>query len=214
MEEKSRRELVLDAAQRCRDALVALNATGAHPMEGDGYHDVQEALKGCLAYLLSGNSDRVQRVIDVLLDSYGTVAHALKVEGREFAIEYARELGTEHGRNAADWWKQDSIGARTTGDTRARARAIMQGIDNGDPEVLNELPSSDLSTPFPVWGEQSDEMTVERLFEESCEAAGLDPDENRATLSDEVCSTYEEAFGDEVQDYARQLCAGHVQEEN
>ncbi|MEV8504508.1 hypothetical protein AB0368_06705 [Actinoplanes sp. NPDC051475] len=44
------------------------------------------------------------------------------------------------GRNAADWWAQDTIGARATGDLTDRARHVLAGVDSGDPAVLDELP--------------------------------------------------------------------------
>ena len=51
----------------------------------------------------------------------------------------------EAGRQAADWWAQDIIGSRATGDVRPVAQRILAGITDGDPAVLDTLPSLDLS---------------------------------------------------------------------
>jgi hypothetical protein len=53
-----------------------------------------------------------------------------------------RADGVEAGRGIADWWAQDTLGGRATGDIRAAARRILAGIDDGDPAVLDALPTS------------------------------------------------------------------------
>jgi len=60
-------------------------------------------------------------------------------------LQALHEAGQRAGRNAADWWAQDTVGGRATADTAARARAVLAGIDNGDPAVLDTLPVCDLS---------------------------------------------------------------------
>ncbi|WP_233513751.1 DUF4314 domain-containing protein [Micromonospora craterilacus] len=56
------------------------------------------------------------------------------------ALERMSAAGTEAGRAAAEWWAQDTIGGRVSGDTRLAARRILAGIDDGDPAVLDTLP--------------------------------------------------------------------------
>jgi hypothetical protein len=58
----------------------------------------------------------------------------------EVAIGKAREVGREHGENAAAWWQQDALGGRATGDTASTARRVLQGLDDGDPVILDTLP--------------------------------------------------------------------------
>jgi len=60
-------------------------------------------------------------------------------------LQALHEAGQRAGRNAADWWAQDTVGGRATADTAARARAVLAGIDDGDPAVLDTLPACDLS---------------------------------------------------------------------
>jgi hypothetical protein len=69
-------------------------------------------------------------------------AHA--PEWRE-VLQALHEAGQRAGANAADWWAQDTVGGRATGDTAGRARAVLAGIDDGDPAVLDALPVCDLS---------------------------------------------------------------------
>jgi hypothetical protein len=60
--------------------------------------------------------------------------------------------GAQAGRTAADWWVQDTVGGRATGDTAAVARRVLAGLDDGDPAVLDSLP-----TPVPDDGQWYDE---------------------------------------------------------
>ncbi|ROO62997.1 hypothetical protein EDC02_5006 [Micromonospora sp. Llam0] len=53
--------------------------------------------------------------------------------------------GNRDGTNAADWWAQDTVGGRATGDVTTTARTLLAGIDDGDPRVLDLLPQ--LSEP-------------------------------------------------------------------
>ena len=41
---------------------------------------------------------------------------------------------------AAEWWAQDTIGGRASGDLTAAARTTLAGIDAVDPMVLDALP--------------------------------------------------------------------------
>jgi hypothetical protein len=49
--------------------------------------------------------------------------------------------GTRAGTAAADWWAQDTLGGRATGDTTVAARQIAAGIDDGDPLICDQLPT-------------------------------------------------------------------------
>jgi len=58
-------------------------------------------------------------------------------------LDALREAGA-HAGAAAEWWAQDTIGARVSGDTSRTARAVLAGIDDGDPTVCDTLPACDL----------------------------------------------------------------------
>ncbi|GIM90115.1 DUF4314 domain-containing protein [Paractinoplanes toevensis] len=60
------------------------------------------------------------------------------------ALRQLRNAGAVAGATAADWWAQDIIGGRATGDVRPAARRVLTGIKDGDPAVLDTLPGLDL----------------------------------------------------------------------
>src|SRR5262249_24119630 len=62
-------------------------------------------------------------------------------DGWATTLARLRAAGAEAGRGVAEWWAQDTIGGRDTGDVRATARRILAGIDDGDPAVLDGLPT-------------------------------------------------------------------------
>ena len=128
----------------------------------------------------------------------------------ERALDYARELGAEHGQNAADWWEQDAIGGRSrAGTEQETARRVLQGIEDGDPEILDSLPAPDLS------GEWVDTLTGAQLVEDAvAHAWGISQDELRnqrpenlgGEWADEICAAYETAFTDAAQDAVAEHC--------
>ena len=62
-------------------------------------------------------------------------------------LDAVRAAGTADGTSAAQWWLQDTIGGRASGDTTAAARRILNGIDDEDPAVLDTLPTADAGWP-------------------------------------------------------------------
>jgi|GEM_PF-6083673 len=50
--------------------------------------------------------------------------------------------GHADGADTAAWWRQDTLGGRANGDVNAVARAVLAGIDDGDPAVLDALPTA------------------------------------------------------------------------
>jgi hypothetical protein len=59
-------------------------------------------------------------------------------------LDALREAGAHAGVAAAEWWAQDTIGARASGDVARTARAVLAGLDDGDPAVCDTLPACDL----------------------------------------------------------------------
>jgi hypothetical protein len=100
----------------------------------------------------------------------------------------AIRLGRDAGDNAAGWWIQENGGGRDTrsaAELAAWAEQVLDGIESGDPEVMDGLPAADLS------GQWADGLTPARL----AEAVGMDSDSDEASdrLS-ELCDAYENAF--------------------
>jgi len=61
----------------------------------------------------------------------------------DVAVVQAGEIGRQHGVSASEWWHQDALGGRATGDRAALARQVQLGIHEGDPAVLDMLPVPD-----------------------------------------------------------------------
>lgn len=94
------------------------------------------------------------------------------------AILKATEIGVDHGTDAASW----VIDGNTTEEA---IRRLHKGIEDGDPEVLDQLPTTWLS------GEFADTYS-ERDLSEDCEYS--DSDEGW----DEIVGAYTDAFNSAV----------------
>jgi hypothetical protein len=91
------------------------------------------------------NGERQHLSADAVLplaDGGGTASSAGGLDGEQI-LTAVRAAGEAAGRDAAGWWCQDTIGGRATGDVKPRARAILQALDDDDPELLDGLPCAD-----------------------------------------------------------------------
>ena len=99
------------------------------------------------------------------------------------AEAYARVTGDRDGDAAASWY--------TVNETNARA--ILRGILDGDPAVLDTFPTADLS------GQWADTLTGPELVRDALDYAGQDPDGEAAEYAfSDICDAYETAFSDAV----------------
>ncbi|MFV2112913.1 DUF4314 domain-containing protein [Micromonospora sp. LOL_025] len=121
-------------------------------------------------------------------------------EAAEWAavLQRMRAAGTEAGRTAAEWWAQDTIGARAGGGTRLAARRILAGINEVDPVVLDTLPRfSSAEDPIDTAGWE--------LFADANGAVsgwfGL-----RIQQRDEAMAVYRDAYDTAVTDRVTELC--------
>jgi hypothetical protein len=90
-----------------------------------------------------------------------------------------RRAGAEHGRAVASWYFDGNT-------DRATYARTLRGIEEGDPEILDTLPSAPLS------GEWADEPTPASVFRDVLEADEAEYDERGE--SDDLLTAYEEAF--------------------
>lgn len=113
----------------------------------------------------------------------------------ETAAYAASDLGAEHGKAAASWF----FDGNTTAETYA---AVLRGLDEGDPAIMDQLPHSPLS------GEYADSMTPAKLLRE----LGWNEESVSAAQQDDLCLLYEQAFGEasqhEIERVARQQAFG------
>src|SRR5262249_48651513 len=120
-------------------------------------------------------------------------SHDLSDEGKADRVTAeAREQGYDRGKAAAGRY----FDGNTSEDTYRR---VLQGIEEGDPAVMDTLPSCPLS------GEWADEITPRGLFED----LGMSGDEDYA---DDVLNAYEDGFSqgatDELVRVARVMTGG------
>ena len=102
------------------------------------------------------------------------------------AEAYARVTGDRDGGAAASWYTIDET----------NAAAILRGIEDGDPAVLDTFPFPDLS------GQWADTLTGPQLVRDALEYAGEDPDGDEAQDAfGDICDAYEAAFSAAVEDY-------------
>lgn len=115
-------------------------------------------------------------------------------------LDALRAAGESAGANAADWWAQDIVGGRASGDTAATARAILAGLDDGDPLICDALPGYDLS------GRQDPDTATEAQIY----ADAAPPDAPRwDTLTDRARAESADAFADSYHTAARDRIAEH-----
>jgi hypothetical protein len=115
-------------------------------------------------------------------------------------LQRLRDAAAEAGRNAADWWAQDAIGGRSTGDVQATAARTLTGIDDGDPAVLDLLPRLD------EFGRPEDGHSAAERYTAATEPA----DTTWAALDEhrrgEASDAYRDAFDTAVLDRITDLC--------
>ena len=97
------------------------------------------------------------------------------------------------GVTAAEWWAQDTIGGRASGDLTAAARTTLAGIDAVDPLVLDALPQPAADGPACTYRERAgDDLPT---------WDALDP-QRRAEAAD----AYRVGFDDGLTDQVRTAC--------
>jgi hypothetical protein len=115
----------------------------------------------------------------------------------EELIAKAEGLGADAGKAAGSWYFDGN-------SSEDAMRAFLVGIEEGDPAVMDTLPSAPLS------GEWADDLTPHSLF---VELAGMEYDNTLTdALCDELCSAYELAYmtaaENEAVRYARAVLDG------
>ncbi|MET8147861.1 hypothetical protein ACIBSW_24905 [Actinoplanes sp. NPDC049668] len=120
----------------------------------------------------------------------------------EQALGAVRAAGVAAGTTAAEWWCQDTIGGRATGDVKPRVRKILQAIDDDDPELIDGLPLYDTGN-------------ASRFVEPPCDTdlivmrAGPHADVLVTVPTDDwaqAVSTYRDGFHEALLDHIAQQC--------
>lgn len=108
-------------------------------------------------------------------------------------LDQARELGADYGKAAGTWVEIDSAEA---------ARRILDGIEAGDPEILDMCPS-------PLSGEWADSLNEAGLIDELDLVADSLSEEERAEVVTAFEQDFYRGYWDEVQRMA-QLAANDL----
>lgn len=170
---------------------------------------VTEGLLGeiddCLALVERGavNSDT-----DVV-DEHARLRTLLDAVRPEVARLKAHTVGYEHGENAAAWWQQDTIGGRVTRDTTAVARQVLQGIEDGDPAILDALPSL-ASAGWPDNHTPAD-LADDCLWPEP-DLDDADAHQRWLEAQPSLRDAYEDGFDEGVHDAVAQACRDELDE--
>jgi len=121
---------------------------------------------------------------------------------RERLLRAARADGAATGHSLAEWWAQETIGGRATGNVKTRARRILAGIDDGDPAVLDGLPATEPITATDVSGDNRPERSNEAAAVPGWPApTAREPDE----LSDAYLDSAHQAIVERVAQMCRMV---------
>ncbi|MFJ2081292.1 DUF4314 domain-containing protein [Micromonospora chokoriensis] len=113
------------------------------------------------------------------------------------ALQQMRAAGTEAGQTAAEWWAQNTIGARA-GDTRRTAARILAGVEDSDPAVLDALPH------FSLAGESVDIAGWELFADATGDTTGWFG--LRTPQRDEAMTVYRDAYDAAATNRVADLC--------
>ena len=134
-------------------------------------------------------------------DHAGPPATAGEPDPWQRVLDALHAAGADAGTTAADWWAQDTVGGRVSGDPAATARTVLAGIDDGDPLILDALPGCGPSA-------QDHEIPTEaELYTDAVPADApdwdaLDP-QSRAETLDAFGDGYHRAVQDRVAEHCR-----------
>ncbi|HEX8626552.1 MAG TPA: DUF4314 domain-containing protein, partial [Catenuloplanes sp.] len=110
-----------------------------------------------------------------------------------------RERGAVAGRNAIEWWAQHTVGGRASGDVAATARRILAGIDDGDPAVLQTLPTVHSA-------DDADRIANGDVYAEAADTTASSWPMLTGRQRDEVGDAYRDGFDTTVEDAAAARC--------
>ncbi len=117
----------------------------------------------------------------------------------QYTLAVLRQAGQDAGVGAADWWAQDTVGGRATGDTATTAGALLAGIDDGDPAILDALPACDLSG-------EGDAPTEADAYAEAAPHDAPGWDDLDTTRRDEAIAAFRDGFDTAAQDRVADHC--------
>lgn len=109
----------------------------------------------------------------------------------------AEKLGKQHGEAAGSWFFDGNT-------SEATYRRVWRGMEDGDPEIMDSLPSNPLS------GEFADGLTPAGLLRE----IGWNEESVSAQEQDDLCDAYCDAFNEACQDVIGITAVNNLPESN
>jgi hypothetical protein len=122
-------------------------------------------------------------------------------------LDALHDAGLQAGINAADWWAQDTVGGRASGDVTARAHTLLAGIDDGDPQILDALPALHL------YGEGAGASTEAELYTDAAPSAAPDWEVLDAGCRDEAIDAFRNGFDGAVCGRVVEYCQAALPDE-
>lgn len=144
---------------------------------GDGSETNMDQLANVCLYLIA------ERLVGSIVESVGSMLS----DAIDLGVERATDRGTAEGTAAATWVEIPDA------DT---ALWFAGGIANIDPEIMDALPSADLS------GQHADHTTVADLITDA-DLSGIDP---ASDIGQQLADAYEEAFSSAVEAEVVRAC--------
>jgi hypothetical protein len=161
----------------------------AYASTGTVVTGIDTEIRSCLAHVDRGDLPR-ERDPEHERERLQALLHHVEPD---IATVRAHEIGREHAEHAVAWWHQEVLGGRASGDTAATARWVLQGIDHGDPAVLDALPG-------PPGDYTADDLATD------CGSPEPQTDDRAAASQVELWDAYTTAFRGAVQDAVVQYC--------
>lgn len=152
----------------------------------------------------------VSAEVDVV-DEHARLRALLVAVQPQAAMRKARAIGHADGRQGAAWWEQDAIGGRTSGDTTSVARRLLQGVEDGDPAILDTLPDlSDVGSAG-YTADQLAELAGDCLWPEPDLDDG-DAHQRWENALPDIRDAYEEGFREGVVDAVIHACRAQLRQ--
>jgi hypothetical protein len=115
-------------------------------------------------------------------------------------LDALRRAGAQAGATAVDWWAQDTVGGRASGDLTATTRTILAGIDDGDPRILDALPALEMP------GHSADAPAEAKVYTQTAPHGAPDWDSLGAPARAEAIDAFGDGFHHGVTDRVAEHC--------
>lgn len=145
-------------------------------------------------------------IFNAISNGFGFALKNLFAFRWESALEIAKDMGYRNGKNSGEWIAMESFGGRCRDiDVIPNAKRILKMADDGDSAFYEMIPSTPLS------GEWADDISAREVICDSLKisegdfsdlqqiAEWLEMSDEFNSLTEHICSTFEESYSDACQ---------------